>query len=369
MSSYILNKTGKGRKGIFYTKMKIFRFRDKIDSLPESVGKIMPPIHIRIKPTNVCNHKCSYCAYKNDSLQLGKDMVAAHQIPREKMAEIVDDIVEIGVKSVTFSGGGEPFCYPYLLDAARKLSSTTVKFAALTNGSRLEGELAEIFAYKGTWLRVSIDGWDEKSYSAYRGVPEGEFSKVMKNMSNFKKLGGSCRLGISIVVDKKNTPHIYEFIKRLKGIGADNVKVSPCIVSNKGEENNRYHQSIFKEVKASIAKADRELADDGFEIFDAYHGLDEKFDKKYKWCPYLQVLPVIGADLNVYSCQDKAYNLDSGLIGSIKDKRFKEFWQTGKKKFFKIDPSKVCNHHCVANSKNNMILEYLDADMEHLAFV
>jgi len=38
------------------------------------------------------------------------------------------------------------------------------------------------------------------------------------------------------------------------------------------------------------------LADNNFEIFDAYYELDAKFKKEYTWCPYSQILPVIGAD-------------------------------------------------------------------------
>ena len=33
------------------------------------------------------------------------------QIPEDKMTEIVEDLVNMGVKVVTFSGGGEPFIY------------------------------------------------------------------------------------------------------------------------------------------------------------------------------------------------------------------------------------------------------------------
>ena len=81
----------------------------------------------------------------------------------------------------------------------------------------------------------------------------------------------------------------------------------------------------------------------------------------------MQILPVIGADLNIYPCQDKAYNLENGLLGSIKDISFKEFWFNDKNKFFKINPSCHCNNHCVADSKNKIILDYLD--VEHLGFV
>lgn len=355
--------------GLLYTKMKVFHFKDKIDSLPKEVDSILPPIHIRIKPTNVCGHNCWYCAYKADNLQLGKDMVIKDYIPKEKMLEIIDDIVEIGVKAVTFSGGGDPFFYPYILDMVKKLSQTSVRFASLTNGSRLQGEVAEVFAHHGTWLRVSIDGWDDESYAKYRGVKVGEFTKVMKNLENFKKLGGKCYLGISLIVDRENAAHIYEFIGRLKNIGVSSVKICPCIVSNEGGENNDYHQPIFDPVKESTQKAIADFSDEHFEIFDSYHALDDKFKKEYNWCPYLQILPVIGADLNIYPCQDKAYNLDEGLVGSIKNQRFKEFWFSDKCKFFKINPFKVCNHHCVANEKNKILLEYLDADSEHLGFV
>lgn len=369
MSLSISTKDTKAQKGLLYTKMKIFHFRDKLDSLPQSVDKITAPIHIRIKPTNVCNHNCWYCAYKVDNLQLGKDMVTEDQIPREKMMEIIDDIVEIGVKSVTFSGGGEPFCYPYLLEAVKRLSGTPVKFAALTNGSRLQGELAEIFAHQGTWLRISIDGWDGESYARYRGVGNNEFGKVMKNIENFKKLSDKCYLGISLVIDKDNALHVHDFIRKVKALGVDSLKVSPCIVSNDRIENNRYHQPIFETVKAQVKKAIRDLSDEEFEIFDAYHELDDTFAKEYNWCPYLQILPVIGADLNIYPCQDKAYNLDEGLIGSIKNCRFREFWFSDKNKFFKINPFLHCNHHCVANAKNKLILDYLNADRGHLGFV
>lgn len=369
MSSSISNKDIKAHKGTLYTKMKIFHFKEKIDSLPRSVDQIMPPLQIRIKPTNVCAHNCWYCAYRADNLQLGKDMRESDCIPIEKMMEIVDDIVEMGVKSITFSGGGDPFHYPYLLKTVRKLSQTPVKFAALTHGARLEGEIAEIFAHNATWLRISTDGWDDDSYSLYRRVPKGEFTKVMNNMKNFKKLGGKCYLGVVLVVDKKNASHIHDFIERLKNADIESVKVSPCIVSNKGRENNEYHRPIFNLAKEQIAKSIKDFADKKFEVFDQYHALDEKFEKDYEWCPYLQNVPVIGADLNVYACHDKAYNLDNGLLGSIRNQRFKDLWFSDKAKFFEINPSHDCNHHCVVNANNKLILEYLDADREHLEFV
>lgn len=359
----------KKEKGLLYTKMKIFHFKDKIDSLPSHNPLIMPPLHIRIKPTNICNHNCSYCAYRVSGLQLGKDMVKRDLISKEKMLEIIDDLADMEVKAVTFSGGGEPFCYPHLLDTVLKLIKSKIAFASLTNGSLLQGEIAELFARYATWIRISIDGWDDKSYSIYRGVREDEFSKVIHNIKCFKKLKGKCYLGISIVVNKLNVSHIYDLVMLLHDSGVNSVKISPCIVSNNGIKNSNYHRRLFKIAKKQITRAISKYAKKGFEIFDSYHTQLESFAKPYAWCPYLQILPVIGADLNIYPCQDKAYNLDEGLVGSIKKERFKDFWFSGKNKFFKINPSKVCNHHCVANEKNKMILDYLNTDTKHSVFV
>ena len=82
--------------GNLYTKLKVFHYQDKVDSLPATVERILAPVHIRIKPTNICNHRCWYCAYKAEGLQLGKDMVVKDTIPEAKILEIVEDIVSMG---------------------------------------------------------------------------------------------------------------------------------------------------------------------------------------------------------------------------------------------------------------------------------
>ncbi len=358
-----------GQAKLLYSGMKIFHFKDKIDSLPVENNTIMPPLQIRIKPTNICNHNCWYCAYRKENIQLGKDMVAKDQIPREKMMELIDDFQDMGLKALTFSGGGEPLCYPHLSEALNRLSATDIKLACITNGSRLNGEVAEIFSKKGTWIRVSMDGWDSESYASCRGVSNDEFKKVMGNLENFKKIGGPCYLGVVINVDAKVAPHLYDAIRNLKNAGVDSVKVSPCIISNDSTENDNYHMTFLREVESQVNRAMSDFSDHDFEIFNSYHLQLEGFEKDYTWCPYVQIKPVIGADLNVYSCQDKAYNIEEGAIFSVKDQSFKKAWYSDKSNFMKINPSIHCRHHCVGNGKNMMILEYLNVDKEHVMFV
>jgi MoaA/NifB/PqqE/SkfB family radical SAM enzyme len=352
---------------ILNTNLKIFHYPDKIDSLPGSVSTVLPPIHVRIKPTNICNHDCWFCAYRQDDFQLGQTMVERDQIPFDKMMEIVDDLIEMKVQAVTFSGGGEPFVYPHLLTTVQRLAKAGIPFASLTNGSRLSGEVAEVFAEHGIWVRVSLDGWDGPSYAKARHTKETEFEKVLGNMKAFKKLGGRCYLSTVIVVGHDNGPHIHELVSRLAPLGIDSIKISPVIVSNDGAQNTAYHESHFQLVKDQVARA---IQDFGHytEISDAFDNQLHTFDKAYTWCPMLQIRPVIGADLNIYSCQDKAYNPD-GLLFSIKDRRFKDAWMDNKAQFLRVNPTQHCNHHCVAHGSNKLLLEYLDADPNHLPFV
>jgi len=95
-------------------------------------------------------------------------------------------------------------------------------------------------------------------------------------MEGFKSSGGKCYLGVSIIADRHNAAHLYDLIKNLKDVGADSVKVSPCIVDNDGLKNNQYHKPVFEKVKDQVKNAIEELSDDKFEIYDSYHELDGK---------------------------------------------------------------------------------------------
>ena len=352
---------------ILYSNLKFLRYTDRLDALREH--RMAAPVHIRIKPINRCNHDCWYCAYRVGNLQLGEDIDYEDKIPETKMTEIVEDIIEMGVAAVTFSGGGEPLLYKPLPDVVRRLAEGGVRVATLTNGSNLKGRMADAFAEHGTWVRISTDAWDDASFARSRRIKEGEFSALLRNMRDFAARGSRCVLGVSFIIDETNCEHLFDACVQFKQAGVDHVKLSGVVVSNSGAENNAYHARIRERVEPQIALA-RGLADDRFSVIDHYHELEERFEKHYHSCPYLMYLTVIGADSVVYTCQDKAYT-ESGRLGSIKDRRFRDFWfsEENRQRVYGLDPSRVCNHHCVTHGKNLAIHDVLNIDPEHGAFV
>jgi MoaA/NifB/PqqE/SkfB family radical SAM enzyme len=291
------------------------------------------------------------------------------RLPREKMMEIVDDLVEMGVKAATFSGGGEPLIYPYIAEAVNRLGQSGIKVATLTNGSHLHEEIAEAFARYGTWVRVSIDGWDAKSYAKIRNVKLTEFDLVINNMRKFSALNSSCVLGVNYVIDNENYSHVFEFSRLMKDIGINHLKIMGVLVSNDGIDCNDYHGQIREKVQEQILQA-KGLEDEQFKIVDHYHEFPERFDKEYETCPSLQFLTIIGADSKVYSCHDKAYT-ELGLLGSIENRTFKDFWysEENKKRMQEVNPSIHCQHHCAEHKRNLLLHEYISLDEDHLEFV
>ena len=344
-----------------YSRLKIFHYPDKLASLR---GDILPPLHVRLKPTNACNHRCSYCAYRAPDLQLGEQMDVRDFIPSEKMSEIVRDLAAMRVQAVTFSGGGEPLVYPHIWAVVKTLAEIGIKFATLTNGSRLRGDVAQVFARFGSWVRVSIDGWDGPSYAKYRGVDVGAFDQVIENMAQFQALGGACRLSACINVDQENAAHVYPLIKTLvEQAGVESIKVTPVIVSNDAKANYDFHKPFERTVRRQVA-----LAQENFpqvEIWNDYKASLGSFIKPYTRCLYHEIRPVIAADQAVYSCIDKAYT-PGGFLFSIKDQSFRDGWMRGDWRT-KINPAIDCAHHCVADTVNRMLFEYLD--IEDGAFV
>lgn len=350
-----------------YSSLKPFAFPENIKAFAEH--RLPFPVHVRIKPINACNHNCWFCAYRSDNLELGENMNLRDKIPEEKMSELIEDIISMKVQAVTFSGGGEPLAYPSIDKVVLKLGQHGVKVGCLTNGSLLKGAKAEAFAEAGTWVRVSIDAWDNESYHKSRGVRIGAFDETIRNLEQFSKIAKNCLLGVSYIVTRENHSHLFESLQILKQAGVKTVKLSACVVSVSASENNVYHDALKEVVALEIQKC-MSLVDQNFEVVNHYHGMSERFDKSYNRCGIMNFLVIVGADSQIYSCQDKAYT-DGGLIGSIQKRSFKDLWldTTTATRVNSINPMNDCKHHCVAHQKNILIDELTHLHSDHLPFV
>lgn len=349
-----------------YSNLKIFHHPEVLDKVKR--GDRCTPLYIRIKPTNVCNHNCYYCHYKNSYLDLD-EYNPADYIPHDKMMEIIDDMGKMGVKAVTFSGGGEPLVYPYIEETMEKVLQTGIDLSIITNGSLLADRKAEILAH-AKWVRISIDSIDPQNYARNRGISENAMDILLNNIQNFAAIKDEhCEFGVNFVVGKENYKEITELAVTMKKLGVNHVKFAP-LISNETEE---YHKDIKDEVIQTLNKLSEELNSDKFKIIDLYTGdFDhyEVFKRTYSRCPMKEFICIIAANSKVYYCQDKAY-LSDGCVCDLKHQSFMEGWYSEEviKKSKEFDAKLMCKQHCVHDSRNELINSWLDMDMNHVNFI
>jgi len=353
-----------------YGGLKIVWHSDKLKSFVED--RVTAPIHVRLKPTNRCNHKCSFCSYdpsQGDITVRDEMFHREDEIPREKLLEILDDLKDMGVMAVTFSGGGEPLLHPNIVEALQKVKDSGVKYAIITNGQLLNEERAELLK-DANWVRISTDASDAESFSQIRKVPEEWFHVLTENIRNFAKIKNPrCELGINFVVHEQNADQVYRSAGHFKSLGVNHIKITPMWIQNFME----YHKPLNEDVLKQIAKAKEDFEDENFSIYDTYKGdfsgasLSERV---YPRCFVMQMNPAIGANSKVYFCHDKAY-ASTGVLGSIKDKSFKELWfsEEAKKIFKEFDPRQGCQHHCAGDSKNELVNSFIDCYGDDVGFI
>lgn len=349
-----------------YNQSKMAFHKEKLESLVK--GEIASPIYVRVKPTNKCNHHCFYCSYDPEfKYILSEKKNVQDEIPKKKMIEILDNFKELGVKAITYSGGGEPLVYPFIENAFEKTLDLGIELSIITNGQSLNGRKAE-FLSKAEWVRISADYCNSELFVKHRKISEEFFKKEKENIEKFSKIKKSdCELGVNFLVTHLNGKFIYESAKFFKELGVNHIRFSPIYVpkgnelSSEGSES--YHSAFKKKVLEQIEKA-RELEDKNFKIFSYY---ETDFDsvmasiRPYGRCFMMETVPVIAANQNVYFCHDKAYS-DSGLIGSIKNQSFKELWFSKEtaKRFKEFNPKESCRHHCTADGRNLAIIEMIN---------
>ena len=349
-----------------YSQLKIFHHKELLSRL-ENLQRCNP-LYIRIKPINICNHNCYYCHYKNPYLTLD-EYNPNDMIPREKMLEIVNDMKEMGVKAVTFSGGGEPLVYPYIEETMDRVLQAGIDLSIITNGSMLQGKKAELLA-KAKWVRISIDSIDEGNYAKIRGIGCDALPQLLENIAAFANIKDeTCELGINFVIGKENYMEIEKVAESMKALGVNHVKFAPLFNNNTED----YHKNIKDGVIAKLEELSQRLNDEKFRIIDLYTSdFDnyEVFRRTYSKCPIKEFVCVIAANSKVYYCHDKAY-LSDGCVCDLSGQSFQEGWNSEDvtQKFKEFDAMKVCMQHCVYDSRNELINSYLNMDLNHVNFV
>jgi MoaA/NifB/PqqE/SkfB family radical SAM enzyme len=195
----------------------------------------------------------------------------------------VSRLADMGVKGITFSGGGEPTVhddYAAIIEFAYKKG---MDVALITNGVKLDTKVLDWL----TWVRFSLDAANPFTYKKIKGV--SHFSDVLGNIIDAVRYKTNKKLkttiGVQSVVSEDNFDQTYAIA---------------CLADNLGAD---YFQ--FRPVEGSIPKFKPEIPKNSLrvKIIDSWYKWEElKSIKRYYNCPAADVIGAVGADLNFYIC-------------------------------------------------------------------
>lgn len=368
-----------------YSPIKALRYPERLRVLRD--GGIAAPVHVQIILSDLCNQACNFCAYRDpgytssqlfyeishrkaglrrDTDHPERDYNPNRMIPYDKVIEILDDCMELGVKAIQFTGGGEPTVHPRFTEILEETHKRGLEFAVVTNGV-LPGKRPEMVRAmaKAAWVRVSLDAGTAQTYAEIRNVPASHFHDALATIA---ALARSTHVGVGFVVTPENWEEIALGVELAKQHGADNVRISAQFSG----QNEKPFASFYEQARGLARIARQTYADNRFRVYDRFgEKLDDLKQRSpdYDRCGYQEFTTYIGGDQNVYRCCVLAYN-ERGLIGSLKEQRFRDLWMSAARAdAMRGFDARGCER-CQFNSINRT-LEYAlrSADPMHGAFV
>ena len=161
-------------------------YRYKYNKYPElKIVDDFPPC-IQIEPSSICNYRCIMC-YQIDKSFSSKSNGYMGYMDLNLYKNIIDQI-EGKVEAVTLASRGEPLLNKNFVDMLEYSSGKFLGFKINTNASLLSEKLCHTILSNldiGT-IVFSIDAADKTLYEKIR--VNGDFDKVMRNISMFKEI-------------------------------------------------------------------------------------------------------------------------------------------------------------------------------------
>ncbi len=364
-----------------YSPHKVVHHMEKILEMKNGVQPV--PSQVQLVISDVCNHDCSFCAYRMSGYTSNENFGVLdatsqqvennpnRKIPYEKCIEILEDCKEMGVNAIQFTGGGEPTTHPDHAKIFKKVIDLGMDLALITNGAILKPDVIETLVH-AKWVRVSVDAGTPEMYSKIRKIKLGKFNNTLNNISRLveareKNTDTDLLIGVGYVVDQNNFGEIYKFAKIASELGVDNMRIGAIFTPEGFEYHRKHHAAVIEQVQ----RIKNDFQSDAFTIFDAFNDrIDDLVHESpdYEDCGYMHFDTYIGGDQKVYSCCNNAYS-KHGEMGSIKNQSFKEFWMSDEKiKAYNSLKASDCER-CMFNAKNKFINYLLTEDPVHVNFV
>lgn len=339
---------------------------------PEAVAnflnnKEIVPIYVEISPVANCNHHCLFCHYN----YLGHE----GKFKKGRMLSLVEELADIGVKSLVFAGVGEPTIHQETILAIKKAKSLNLDVAMSTNGVLLKDSDFMDIINSLTWIRFSFNGGSPKNYALIHQTKESDYEKVINNIKNLinikKELNSNITIGVQYILLPENKDFVISQAMIFKEIGIDYFVVKHFYEHAKNvykPDMSFLTDGFLKELQERA----KELSDERFSfVIRSKDNLEKK--RVYTECFGLPFIVYIREDGEVYTCFSYQHDKRTSL-GNILDKSFYEVWHSNQKKeainyINECIDKNSCQPNCRHHQINNYLWEIKYPTVEHINFI
>ena len=143
------------------------------------------PEHVVIDITNRCNERCIGCWLYSPLLKEKPNTLWFKQeIEFSKAKALIDDLADLGTKRIRFTGGGEPFMYPKIMELIGYTKAKGLICCITTNFSLLNKEkLRDLIRLGVDELAISLWASNKETYQkTHPGVSAENFEKIKENL-------------------------------------------------------------------------------------------------------------------------------------------------------------------------------------------
>jgi len=309
------------------------------------------PLYVEIGLTNLCNHKCIFC---------GLDWARGTNILNtDVLLENIKDMAKFGVKSICFSGAGEPLLHKDFSLIVKKTKELGIDVAFSTNTVLFNEKIAEETLPYTSWIRFSVDAATPETHSRVHRTSERDFPRILDNLAKAvevkKRNSYQTTLGVQFLLLDENKDEVIKLAETLKQIGVDNLQIKPYSQNPNSINKMSIDYRQFLELEEKL----QSLSDEKFKVLFRANRIESvSGEQTYNVCHGLPFFSIINEKGNVVPCH-LYYDNPEFVYGNIYQNIFSEIWNSEERKevIRKIHQRGI--HNCKKGCRLDIINSYL----------
>lgn len=331
---------------MLYSSWKFIHHMDKIEDIKK--GNTISPVRMIIVLTNKCKCKCHFC------FDMEKNKFYNETLDKEVVFKVLEDAKSLGVKSIEFTGGGEPTDHPFFSEIFGRAKELGFELGLITNGTNLNNIDLSLLD-NISWLRISMNALSDKVYKETCGV-EMNYRHLLGQIAKL-----NTTTGLSFIITPRNYHEAIDFVKFAKETGFDNVHLAPA----RSDFQIAPYMTDFINNSIEIVSKVKEFEDESFKVFakDERYKVIDSIEKNFSQCHYQQFVATIWSNGDIIPCWQSRGRNDF-VFGNIYEKTFKQIWAEKQ-----LMPIEKCSSACIFEEKNKFLEYLVEKEPKHVNFV